>query len=130
MRDSALGFLLRELRKRRGLTLREVAQLADIDHAYLQRLEIGEKTSPSDEVIGRLARALKASKRETQMLHFLARYADMRSSIVEFVLDDPAITYEEFRGLATYAYRGSARPDFPTALRRLRAMWSDENGHR
>ena len=56
MSETALGFLLRELRKDRGHTLREVSQLSAVDHAYVQRLETGEKTSPSDEVLAKLIR--------------------------------------------------------------------------
>ena len=33
MAEAALGFLLRKLREDRGLSLRELAQLAGVDHA-------------------------------------------------------------------------------------------------
>lgn len=126
MPESALGFLLREMRSERGLTLREVAQLADIDHAYVQRLETGAKASPSDDVLRKLAKALRASKREIEMLSYLAKNPDAAGSLIEFVRKDLAITFEEFRGLATFAHRGAARPDYATNLKRLRAMWADE----
>lgn len=129
MPDSALGFLLREMRSERGLTLRETAQLADVDHAYVQRLETGVKVSPSDDVLGKLAKALKAPKREAEMLSYLAKNQDITLSLIEFVRADPTITFEEFRGLATFAHRGTARPDYATNLRRLRAMWGDEANH-
>jgi HTH-type transcriptional regulator, competence development regulator len=127
MPDSALGFLLREMRNERGLTLRETAQLADVDHAYVQRLETGAKVSPSDDVLGKLAKALRAPKRETEMLTYLAKNPDTARSLIEFVRRDPAITFGEFRGLATFAHRGAARPDYATNLRRLREMWGGED---
>jgi transcriptional regulator with XRE-family HTH domain len=128
--DSALGFLLREMRNERGLNLREVGQLAEIDHAYVQRLETGAKGSPSDEVLRRLAKALKAPKREAEMLRYLAKHQDTALSLVEFVRGDPTVTFAEFRGLATFAHRGAVRPDYATNLRRLRAMWDggDDDG--
>jgi len=126
MPNSALGFLLRELRNERGLNLREVAQLADVDHAYIQRLETGAKTSPSDEVLAKLAKALRAPKRETEMLPYLAKNPDTAVSLVEFVRGEPTASFVEFRGLATYAHRGSARPDYATNLNRLRALWGEE----
>jgi transcriptional regulator with XRE-family HTH domain len=128
MACSALGFLLREMRNERGLNLREVAQLADIDHAYVQRLETGTKGSPSNDVLARLAKALKAPKRETEMLPYLAKNPDTAVSLVEFVRGNPAVTFAEFRGLATFAHRGAGRPDYATNLKRLRAMWGEDDG--
>jgi transcriptional regulator with XRE-family HTH domain len=127
MPDTALGFLLRDLRKERALNLREVAQLADVDHAYIQRMETGAKSSPSDEVLAKLAKALRAPKRETEMLSYLAKSPETAVSLVEFVRGEPTVTFVEFRGLSTLAYRGSARPDYATSLMRLRALWGDED---
>lgn len=126
MADSALGYLLRELRGQRDLNLRELGQLADVDHAYIQRLEVGTKTSPSDEVLARLTKALKPPKREAEMLPFLATHPESSVSLVEFVRGDPSVSFFEFRGLATVAHRGSGRPDYATSLRRLRALWSED----
>lgn len=126
MPQTALGFLLEKMRLDREMTFREVAQLADIDHAYVQRLEKGDKAAPSDEVLAKLAKALKAAKRETEMLAYLTNNPDTAVSLIEFVRSDPSITFAEFRGLATFAHRGAARPDYATNLKRLRAMWADE----
>jgi len=126
--STALGALLRRLRDARGLNFREVAQLASVDHAYIQRLETGAKTSPSDEVLTRLIKALKAPKREALMLPFLTRYPDTPPALVEFVEDDESISFEEFRGLATLAHRGTGRPDYAVQLARLRAFWDDDDG--
>lgn len=126
--STALGVLLRRLRDARGLNLREVAQLAKVDHAYIQRLETGAKTSPSDEVLTRLIKALKAPKREALMLPFLTRYPDVLPALIDFVEEDEDISFEEFRGLATLAHRGSGRPDYRVQLARLRAFWDDDDG--
>ena len=126
--STALGALLRRLRDARGLNFREVAQLANVDHAYIQRLETGAKTSPSDEVLARLIKALKAPKREALMLPFLTRHPDTLPALVEFVEDDEGISFEEFRGLATLAHRGTGRPDYAVQLARLRALWDDDDG--
>lgn len=127
MPDTALGFLLRELRSERTLNLRELAQLADVDHAYIQRLETGAKSSPSDEVLAKLAKALRAPKREAEMLPYLARNPDTAVSLVEFVRSEPSVSFGDFRGLATIAHRGTGRPDYATSLKRLRALWDDED---
>ena len=68
MSSSAFGVVLRRLRDGRGLSLREVSQLSRLDHAYVHRLETGEKEAPSDETLGRLFRALKPTKRHERIL--------------------------------------------------------------
>ncbi len=126
MPQSALGFLLRNLREERGLSLREVAQLADIDHAYVYRLETGDKESPSEEVLSRLVRALKAPRREADMLRYIAAHAETEAGLVAHVRQDPTVTYEIFAATASAAYRGTARPDYATRIARVRRILSEE----
>src|SRR5260370_29978813 len=73
MAQPAFGLLLQRLREQRGLSLRELGQLAGIDHAYIYRLEAGDKESPSEEILTKLVRALKSGKREADMLRYLAK---------------------------------------------------------
>lgn len=127
MAQAALGFLLRNLREERELSLREVAQLADIDHAYLHRLETGAKESPSEEVLSKLIRALKAGKREAEMLRYLAAHAETDAALVAHVLKDPTVTYEVFTHTAGAAFRGTARPDYPKLIERIRRILSEED---
>jgi transcriptional regulator with XRE-family HTH domain len=54
MKKSRLAALLHEVRSDKGVSLREAARRADIDPAYLSRLEHGRK-SASAAVLGRLA---------------------------------------------------------------------------
>jgi transcriptional regulator with XRE-family HTH domain len=53
------GLCLKELRYRARFSLRELGELAGIDHAYLHRLENGIKYHPSDDLVRRLHRILK-----------------------------------------------------------------------
>jgi HTH-type transcriptional regulator, competence development regulator len=124
----ALGLLLRSLRDERGLSLRELAQLAGIDHAYVHRLETGDKESPSEEVQSKLIRALKAEKREAAMLRFLAQHRDTDAELVSVVLKDPTVTYEIFTSVAGAAFRGTARPDYPKLIKRVRMILDAEGG--
>jgi transcriptional regulator with XRE-family HTH domain len=124
----ALGFLLRSLRDERGLSLRELAQLAGIDHAYVHRLETGDKEAPSEEVLTKLIRALKAEKREAAMLRFLAQHRDTDADLISLVLKDPTVSYEIFASVAGVAYRGAARPDYPKLIRRIRMVLDAEGG--
>jgi HTH-type transcriptional regulator, competence development regulator len=56
------GERLRQIRKERGLTLREVAEEAGIDFTYLSKIENGRIAyTPAVETIRQLASALKAN---------------------------------------------------------------------
>jgi transcriptional regulator with XRE-family HTH domain len=128
MPQSALGFLLENLREERGLSFRELALLADIDHAYIYRLEAGAKESPSDQVLMKLIRALKAPRREADMLRYLAAHTEVEPGLVAHVRQDPTVTYEIFAATASTAYRGTARPDYATRIARVRRILNDEDG--
>ena len=126
MSQTAMGFLLRRLRDRRGLSLREVAQLADVDHAYVHRLETGVKESPSKDVLLKLIRTLKASEREARMLHYLAAHTETDTELVTETLNDPTITYEVFASAASAVFRGNARPDYTKLIERVRRILEEE----
>ncbi len=128
MAQSALGYLLRNLREERGLSLRELAQLADIDHAYVYRLETGDKESPSDEVLSRLIRALKAPRREAEMLRYITAHPETDAELVAQVRQDPTATYQIFAAVAGAVYRGTARRDYPRLIERVRRILSEEDG--
>jgi len=127
MDGSALGLLLRFLRDNRGLSLRELGRLAEVDHAYIHRLETGDKEAPSDDVLAKLIKVLKPGKRDAEMAQHLANYATIPSSIVAEVVKDPTITFEEFIGLATMAHRGN-RATFDVNLQRVRRFLAEEPG--
>jgi DNA-binding XRE family transcriptional regulator len=129
MAQTALGFLLQNLREERGLSLRELALLADIDHAYIYRLETGAKESPSDEVLSKLIRALKAPRREADMLRYLAAHPDADPGFIAHVRQDASVTFDEFASAAGMVFRGSARPDHATRIARVRRILSEEDGH-
>ena len=127
MSESAFGFLLKTLREQRGLSLRELAQLADIDHAYIYRLETGDKEAPSEEVLAKLIRALKAAKREADMLRYLAKQEDVDPGLVDHVLKDTTVSFAEFKSVAGAAFRGNVRPDYGKRIERVRAILKEDS---
>jgi transcriptional regulator with XRE-family HTH domain len=129
MGESALGTLIRYLREQRGLSLRELGRLAEVDHAYIHRLETGDKESPSVEVLTKLAKALKPGKRDTDMLLYLAAHPETPSGLVAEVVKDPAITFNVFTGAASMAFRGN-RPNFQEIIRRVRRILEEEDANR
>ncbi len=52
------GSTLRTLRKKAGKSRYRLAQLTGVDQAYLLRLETGEQTNPSRDLVIRLGLAL------------------------------------------------------------------------
>jgi transcriptional regulator with XRE-family HTH domain len=129
MAQPAFGFLLQRLREQRGLSLRELGQLGDIDHAYIYRLEAGDKESPSEEALAKLIRALKAGKREAEMLRYLAEHPQVDPALVGHAIADPTVSYEVFCSVAGVAYRGTGRPDYAKLVERVRRILQEENGN-
>ncbi|GAB1414108.1 MAG: helix-turn-helix domain-containing protein [Anaerolineae bacterium] len=127
MSNTGLGVALRKLRERRSLSVREVGKLSEIDHAYVHRLETGEKTSPSQELIGKLLKVLKVNERDTTIVKWLADHPDTNPELVEYVLDDPSIEALIFTVAGGARYRGGARPDPATLIARVkRALNADD----
>ena len=55
--NAKFGKRLKELRKKKKLTQEELAQLADIDYKYVQRLEGKNPSSPTLNILEKLAKA-------------------------------------------------------------------------
>lgn len=123
MTQSGLGLLLRKLREARDLSSRELGQLAEIDHTYIHRLENGEKQSPSDDLLMRLLRVLKADQREAEMARWLTSN-EANPDWVEYALGTE-MTAEMFEMGASMRHRGGARPDMATIEARVRKAFED-----
>ena len=126
MPPNGLGAALSKLRDRRTFSIRELATLADVDHAYIYRLETAEKTNPSDEALEKLIRGLKPSDRDAKILKWLAQHPDADAKLVIHVLEDQTVTFEEFTVAAATAHRGNARPDPAKLVERVRKIMSEE----
>ena len=125
MAQSGLGALLRKLREARDLSSRELGQLADVDHTYIYRLETGEKQSPSEEVLARLLRVLRAKSREVEMAQFMMNN-EVNPDWVEHVLATD-LTAEMFEMGATMRHRGVGRPDMEAVAARVRKALEDDD---
>lgn len=119
MPDTALGVWLKNLRARREMSLRDLADRSSVDHAYIHRLENGVKEAPSEDVVKKLTTALAPPKRDADIFRFLVDHTNTDVQLVEFVRADPNVTFEEFHMLTTVVNRG-ARSDFATSLARIR----------
>lgn len=129
MTTSALGEALRILRTGRGLSVRELGTLADVDHAYVYRLETGAKEAPSEAVLSKLLRSLKASRRDAEIVAFLARMRDVDPALVAYALPLPAaeVSFEVFATAAGARHRG-ARPAPDELIRRAKLLIESDDG--
>ncbi|GAA0241762.1 helix-turn-helix transcriptional regulator [Cryptosporangium japonicum] len=69
-------------RRTAGLRREELAQLAGVSVDYLTRLEQGRSRTPSRQVVAALARALRLSRTETDLLHRAAGLTPPGSGVV------------------------------------------------
>ena len=127
MPQTGLGVALKMLRERRTLSLREIGQLSSVDHAYVHRLETGEKTNPSQDLVEKLLKVLKPGERDAAIVMWLVDHADADPSLVEFVLQDPSISIDVFSAAAGVRHRGNARPDPATLIARIKKAFDDDD---
>lgn len=61
MNPKGFGPYLRELRRRRGLSLKQVEREAQVSNAYLSQIERGLRKPPHPEILNRLAKAYEVA---------------------------------------------------------------------
>lgn len=110
MAESAFGVVMRSLRERRELSLRDLGTLAEVDHAYISKIERGDKEPPPEETFGRLVRHLKPSAHELAVLKFLYTASSVDPALAVYALSDPDATPEILTIAASVVHRGTARP--------------------
>jgi transcriptional regulator with XRE-family HTH domain len=119
MSETGLGLALKTLRERRTLSVREMGKLADVDHAYIYRLESGEKTNPSSDMLAKLIKVLRAEEREADIVRWLGDH-ETNPELVKFAIDDPSIDLTLFTMAAGARHRGGGRPDVAALFARCR----------
>lgn len=113
------GFIA-SMRERKELSFRDLEKLAgDLDHAYIWRLEKGDKVAPSEDVVERLASALELKDREANVFRLLAKSVTLEDSLYGLMLSRQDIPWEDFEDVATMSFRGE-RPNTEEAwLKRI-----------
>lgn len=110
------GGFLERLRTEKGLSFRQLGQLADIDHAYVHRLETGEKADPSDDIVNGLIRGLRPGERKARILRLLVGQS-VDEDLLDEVLENTEVAIEDFESAAKMRSRG--RPIGREAWRRV-----------
>ncbi len=110
MAESAFGVVLRTLRERRELSLRDLGALAEMDHAYISKIERGDKEPPPGATFSRLSRHLKAAPHELAILTFLHTNNAVDPALALQALGDPEVTPEIMAIAVSVVHRGAGRP--------------------
>lgn len=104
------GFIA-SMRERKELSFRDLEKRAgDLDHAYIWRLEKGDRAAPSEDVVVRLSHALELDKRESDVFRLLAKSVTIENALYLLMLERKDIPWEDFEDVATMSFRGE-RPD-------------------
>jgi len=116
------GFIA-TMRERNQLSFRELEKKSgDIDHAYIWRLEKGDRAAPSAGVIDRLSNALELNERERNIFKLLSNSVTIENTLYSLMLSRLDIDWEDFEDVATMSFRGE-RPDTEEAwLKRIKLI--------
>lgn len=108
---SAYGAALRVLRKRRGLSLRDLGRLCSIDHGYIAKIETGSKAAPAldSKTLALLSRHVRATRREAAMLELLAQI-DCDVALALAAMADDGCTVYALAIAAVVDYSPGTRP--------------------
>lgn len=77
---NTLGEILREARRAKRLTLRAVADAADISHGFVADLELGRRNA-SDDVLERISTAIGADFNEVRRAADRIRIASLKDKL-------------------------------------------------
>lgn len=125
----SFGYALKKFREDRGLSLRELGKLCEIDHAYIHRLEKDEKTAPSEQVLDSFVRYLKLSPRRAALLRLLVGKS-VNEQLVDVFIEDEDRPIELLEPSYQMSFRGK-RPETKDEWRkhidRLAALFDDED---
>lgn len=101
-----LADFIREARARRGLNFRELEKKAeDLDHAYIWRLEKGDRTGPSSATIEKLSKALGLDEREQDIFKLLAEN-EIDDTLYEIMMTRHDFEWAHLEPVATMSFRG------------------------
>ena len=109
------GDFLKEAREAQGFSsYRQLEDKTKIDHAYIWRLERGDNSNPSENVVNELSKPLRLSERQKDIFVLLSEI-EIPDPLFERMLDRTDIAWDTFLSAATMSNRGkrpSAREEW------------------
>lgn len=124
------GAAMRRFRNERTLSLRELATLSDVDHAYIHRLESGDKAAPSREILDKLSRGLKLAPHKRQILELLCASGPIDGGLMDFALNNPS-RMNAVAVAATMSFRGvrpSTESEWANKIEMIEELMGNDRG--
>lgn len=125
----SFGHTLRRFREDRNLSLRELAKLCNVDHAYIHRLERDEKTAPSEQVVDSFVRTLKLTPRRAELLRMLVGKT-VSPTLVDVFLEDEDRPLDLLEPAYQMSFRGrrpETEDDWRLHVDRLASFFRDDD---
>ena len=125
----SFGHTLRRYREDRNLSLRELAKLCNVDHAYIHRLERDEKTAPSEQVVDSFVRTLKLTPRRAELLRMLVGKT-VSPTLVDVFLEDEDRPLDLLEPAYQMSFRGrrpETEDDWRLHVDRLASFFRDDD---
>lgn len=124
----SFGYALKKFREDRGLSLRELGKLCEIDHAYIHRLEKDEKTAPSEQVIDSFVRYLKLTPRRAALLRLLVGKS-VNEQLVDVFIEDEDRDLDLLEPSYQMSFRGKrpkTKDEWRKHVDRLATLFNDD----
>jgi transcriptional regulator with XRE-family HTH domain len=100
---NSFGQLLTKLRKSHGFSIRGLAATSEVNAGYISRLERGEKTNVSEDVISSLSLAMGISARHELILSWVARHP-CEGVLIDVFLQDYFRKVDVFYALSCFKW--------------------------
>ena len=109
-RELSLGETIRFFRKRKGLSLRELAKYSKVSPIYLSELENGKKINPSEKVLHRIVTGLELTQNDlTNLLdRYSAETGRISPDITEYIMNNKLVQI----ALRTAKEKGATQQDW------------------
>ncbi|KFE55392.1 helix-turn-helix domain-containing protein [Pseudomonas syringae] len=116
------GFIA-TMRERKELSFRDLEKRAgDLDHAYIWRLEKGDRAAPSDEVVARLSHALELDKREGEVFRLLAKSVTVDDALYDLMTSRVDLPWDVLEDAASMSFRGGRPTTKEAWLKRINML--------
>lgn len=119
---------LEKSRNNNELSFRQLEARSDeLDHAYIYRLAKGDKVSPSENTVQKLATALQLSEREAGIFRLLAQQ-EIDDPLYEIMVVRDDLSWETLECAATMSNRGkrpSTEDEWLAYIKKIETLFSD-----
>lgn len=116
------GFIA-TMRERKELSFRDLEKRAgDLDHAYIWRLEKGDRSAPSEEVVARLSHALELDEREGEVFRLLAKSVTVDNALYDLMVSRVDIPWDVLEDVASMSFRGERPTTEEAWLKRINML--------